>query len=708
MYSFVLSVCRHSLLRVALFSFLLGPGVAVFAQQYPSDQDLTSMSIEELAHVKVFTASRHLENTQDAPSAVTVITAEEIATYGWRTLADVLSSVRGFYTAYDRDYVYLGVRGFLQSGDYNSRILLLVNGHRMNDMIYDSAQVGSEFPLDLDLIERIEIVRGPTSSLFGTNAFFGVINVITRRASAGAVLETSGDTSSFLGRTGQITASVQENGFSALLSGSMYRSAGAAQLFYPQLDSPRNNNGIAENMDGERFDHAFADLQLGNFRLQGLFSNRTKVIPSAPFGSTLDYPGTRSKIEREYLDLSYHRSTSSKTDLDLRAYYDSGKLLGTGAYVSPDSATTILEYARSRSDWLGTEFTLGHQIGRHRVTVGAEYEYCIRVDQEGYATVGPRYLDNHWTPHQEAAYAQAELKPIRKLTIHAGGRLDWFDTFGGEFSPRIAAIYSLNSRTSIKYIFSRAFRAPNAYELYNVGTVTREPNPSLRPENIQSNEIVLDQSLRPWLQLTADAFYNSLKNLIDLTADPANGLNHFDNRGRDRGRGVEFELEAKRASGLSARASYTLADAKDTIQSLRLPNSPLHTAKLNASIPLVQHTFAALELLYSSPQQTYQGIPVSSSFLTNVTFSTKPLWGGWQFSGSCYNALNRRWSTSSGPQYVESQILQDGRTYRFKASYRLPIHKGRSETANLSSAPTRNSLSHESLAGFGSGSVAVR
>ena len=188
--------------------------------QAPPDQDLMSLSIEDLAKTKVFTASRHLENTREAPSSVSIITSEDIARYGWRTLGDILGSLRGFYTSYDRDYTYLGVRGIQRPGDYNSRILLMINGHRLNDNVYDSAPIGSEFPLDLDLIDHIEIVRGPSSSLFGTNAVFGIINVITRRPKGGTAIEVSGDEGSFLSRSGRLTGTYQKGLLSALLSGS--------------------------------------------------------------------------------------------------------------------------------------------------------------------------------------------------------------------------------------------------------------------------------------------------------------------------------------------------------------------------------------------------------------------------------------------------------------------------------------------------------
>ena len=142
-----------------------------------------------MSQITVYTASKHSQNVSDAPSSVTVITAKEIQEYGYRTLADVLEAVRGFYITSDRYQSYVGVRGFGRLGDWNSRILLLVDGHRINDNVLGQAFIGSEFPVDIDLIQRIEIVRGPSSSLYGAEAFFAVINVITRQ---GGSAETGG------------------------------------------------------------------------------------------------------------------------------------------------------------------------------------------------------------------------------------------------------------------------------------------------------------------------------------------------------------------------------------------------------------------------------------------------------------------------------------------------------------------------------------
>lgn len=443
---------RHVVPTAAvLITVLLGAFAA--GAQVASSPDLTDISLEDLTHVKVYSASRHLEDSDDAPSAVTVITAEDIRRYGWRTLAEALSSVRGFYTSYDRDYTYLGVLGVLRPGDYNCRILLPINGNRVNENVYGSAPVGSEFPLDIDLVERIEVVRGPASSLFGTNAFFGVINVITRETGKQNALEASGSVSSWMGRYGRLTGTFQYGRFSGLLSGSLYRSDGHPWLYFPEYDSAATSYGIARYLDGESFTHEFADFQYGRVRLQALYSDRTKDLPTAPFGAAFGVPGTYSRDRASYVAASYHRPLSSRTEIDARFYYNVYDYLGTGVYAAP-SSKNVRGYDTSSARWAGTEVTLSRQFGRHRVTIGGQYEYSFQIKQATY-DAGQTPVVNVDDPQWLAAwYAQAELKLKSKLAINAGLRLDWVNPYGAAVSPRIAAVYRLSSRNSLKYIYT--------------------------------------------------------------------------------------------------------------------------------------------------------------------------------------------------------------------------------------------------------------
>ena len=110
-------------------------------------------------NIPVYGASRFEQPRSEAPSSITIITADEIKKYGYRTLADIIKSVRSFFVTYDRNYAYLGVRGFASAGNYNGRILVLVDGHRMNDIIFDQAMIETGFILDIDLIDRIKFIR---------------------------------------------------------------------------------------------------------------------------------------------------------------------------------------------------------------------------------------------------------------------------------------------------------------------------------------------------------------------------------------------------------------------------------------------------------------------------------------------------------------------------------------------------------------------
>ena len=129
----------------------------------------------------VYGAAKYEQKVNEAPAAVIIITADQIKKYGYRNFAQILDSVPGLFTSNDRNYGYLGIRGFDRPGDYTSRVLLLIDNHRLNDAVYDAGGTGTDVPIDVDLIDRVEIIKGPGSSLYGTNAFFGVVNVITKR-----------------------------------------------------------------------------------------------------------------------------------------------------------------------------------------------------------------------------------------------------------------------------------------------------------------------------------------------------------------------------------------------------------------------------------------------------------------------------------------------------------------------------------------------
>ena len=206
------------MLSLAIFAFTASAG------GQPPIKDLSDASLEELSNIQVYSASKHLQNASDAPASITVVTSDEIQKYGYRNLADILRTVPGFYVTYDRDYSFVGVRGFGHLGEWNSRILLLIDGHRINNNVLGQAMSGNEFLVDVDMIERVEIVCGPSSSLYGGNAFFAVINVITRTTKQVRDWELSFQAGSFGTYEGRATYGHEFHGLGVLLSGTFYDS----------------------------------------------------------------------------------------------------------------------------------------------------------------------------------------------------------------------------------------------------------------------------------------------------------------------------------------------------------------------------------------------------------------------------------------------------------------------------------------------------
>ena len=658
--------------RLMLAGCCLGLALAAQAQaaddQLAQATDLFSSSLDDLLSVPVSGASKFDQPISEAPSSISVVTAETIKLFGYRTLADLLRAQRGFFVSNDRNYSYVGVRGFGRSGDYNSRLLVLVDGHRINESSYDSALMGEDFILDLDLVQRVEIIRGPASSLYGNSAFFGVINVITRHGTGLRGMELAGSAGGFESYKGRISYGTRlDNDLALSVSGSYYDSAGDRSLYYPAFDDPATNNGVAHNLDGERSNSLFATASWRDLTLQAAYANRRKDIPTASYGVDFNARPDFTNDRYAYVNLKYEHAFPADLWLQARLYYDYYDYYGEGIY------SGVLNRDESTSNRVGTELQASKLLGgSHLLIAGAGFSYSstsfTNYDQDPFSS----YLDLRNNAVNWSAFLQDEYSILPELILNAGLRFDHYELFGGEVNPRLALIYTPLTQSTIKLIYGEAFRAPNNYELYYTAAgLGLKANPNLKPETIRTYELIYEQRLFDNYRLTLSGFYNKISDMVSVVADPSDPtLDTFDNISSASVRGAEAELEAKWRSGFSGRISYSYQQAKDDQTGLRLVNSPQHSAKANLVLPLVgDQLLSGIELQYLGNRRTLAGNRAGDQLITNLTLFSQKWIKGLECSLSLYNLFDQRYDDPASSDHAMDSIRQDGFGWRFKAVY---------------------------------------
>ncbi|KJV05865.1 TonB-dependent receptor plug domain-containing protein [Methylocucumis oryzae] len=442
----------------------------------------------------VLTASRHEQPIAKAPAAVDIITAEQIKRYGWRTMAAILGSLPGFLSTYDRAYNHVGVRGFAPPGDYNTRILVLIDGHRVNESLQDYAGLGRDFLVDIENIERVEVVRGPASALYGSNALFAVVNVITQRGRDLQGVRLAGELAYYDAYQGQASLGKKfSNGIEALLSASHYYSDGHEQLHFPGF-------GDAYNLDTEEVQRFTGKFSWQDFTLSGSWLNRQKYLPTGTTGTTFGDPGTYYHDRRAYADLNYHHVFTGDWDVTGRLFWDGYEFDDDLPY-HVSSSQRIVNRDYWQGQWFGSEVLVSHTFfDAHRITLGSEFRYNYQQvmsnsDENPYTL----YADNHQSSSIVGVYLQDEWTLLSNLSLQAGGRWDHYDSFGDTVNPRLGLIYQPTSSTTLKLLYGRAFRSPNAFESSYTCCQSSVPwigNANLQPEKIETFEVVLGATLR--------------------------------------------------------------------------------------------------------------------------------------------------------------------------------------------------------------------
>jgi outer membrane receptor for ferrienterochelin and colicins len=664
----------NGVFKSGVLMLTLASTVAFALGQTPDD--LASKSLEDLMNIEVatvYSASKYSQKVTEAPSSVSIVTAEQIQRYGHRTLADILSSVRGFYVTNDRNYTYVGVRGFARSGDYNARVLLLIDGHRINENVYDQASLGRDLPVDVDLIERVEIVRGSSSSLYGTSAFFAVINVITKRGRDVKGFEVSGEAASFGTYNARLSYGDKlTDDFEMLVSGSFYDSRGQRRLYFKEFDTPATNNGIAMDADDEGAKTLFANLSFHDFTLHGSYGSREKGIPTGSFGTVFNDSRTRTIDRRGYLDLEYAHTFSNQLGLLARASYDSYVYEGDYVYdFSEDSTPQIGIYKDYTSGrWWSGELQLSKTLGRHRLTLGTEYRHNLRQNQANNIDDQAPYLDDRRKSKNFALFLQDEFVIHENLTLSAGARYDHHSTFGGIAKPRVALIYHPDAKSTVKLLYGEAFRAPNNFELFYSSSISYKPSPNLKPETIRTGELVFEQYLGDHLRLSASGYVYRIKGLISQGTDPEDGLIIFRNQEQIASRGLEFEIEGKSHAGVEGNLAYTVQETHDQETGQTLTNSPRHLAKLNVIAPILKRRiFAGLQVQYASQRRTLNGTNIPAFFVTNLNLFSQKVVKGLEASFGAYNLFNRKYADPGAADHLQNSLEQDGRNLRLKFTY---------------------------------------
>lgn len=559
-------------------------------------EDLLSLPLESLLQVEyeVSSASKFTQVASRAPTSVLVVDAEAIRRHGWRTLTELFNSLPGMLFSSDRGYDHVGIRGFQHSRDFNNRCLLAIDGQRVNDPVYEQAMVGDEFPLDLSMVERVEFVAGPGSSVYGANAMFGTINVITKRAATlgkGATLSTSTD--GWRTANGHV-ATTLENGSSLTLAVTTGEKSGRdVQYSAPPgyLTLPNGvgvTSGMAVGLDRTQLARVFARWE-GNDSDLTLIHGTRNHQPSAPlYGTLLNDPTFRLEDSNSKLSFSLHRELS--TDLEFRGHvsYSQMRYVGDYPYWNPAIGHFINQDQTAVRWWSGEGYTVYSGLSDHKIVGGVNFQHATQARQLNLDILPgstSTLLNVDTAANTLGLYVQDEWTFAPDWLTNLGVRYDHHSTHGGSLSPRLALVRQTGPGSSLKLLASSAYRNPSDFEAYYASPPWLS-NPALQRESIRTYQLVAEQRLSDHLNAAASLFRYDLSNQINQVISP-NWQLQYQNVGRVSAEGGDISLTHRGEQGEQLMTSLALQSVKtDSGWMQRLDNSPRWIAKLNASQPI--------------------------------------------------------------------------------------------------------------------------
>lgn len=644
-------------LLLGLLVLRLTPAVA---DDYPEEL----VTLDSLLNIRVNAAMKYELRSAESPASISVLTADDIRQYGYTTLSEALAGVRGVYLRSDRNYEYLGIRGFSRPGDNDNRTLLLLNGQRLNENFYGSAFIGNDLGINLASVERIEFVRGPSSALYGSNAMFGVMNIVTKKGQDINGLDLNLEAGS---RNTRRVGVAFGNLIRRKLDFTLSMQAGDSEgenLYFAEFDSG-GTGGIARNLDWERFVNFHMTLHYRAWKLEVFYNDRLKGIPTAAWGMEFNNADARSRDRLGMLNLVFDKELDFASRLTLRTFYNSYLYEGVYPYAEGNW------WDANDCHWVGIEGQLRRDISaQNRLFCGAEYQQHLSADYRSW-DADSIYFDRNFPHSVMALFLQDELQVSGKFALITGMRYDQHSLSKGSLTPRIGVILNPFSTSTLKLLHGSAFRSPNVYEMHYEDPGFAKGNRVLKPERITTSELIWEQTLLSVALTEIGCYYYSMQNLIDQALDPADSLMQFNNIAEVRAYGFEWGLRGNLKSGLNAYVNLNIQKTYEAESGDRLSNSPGFIFKAGVSVPLDPRIRLYAEGIYESGRYSIRYHPTPDYFLCNAGLRLVNLWRGLSCSLRVRNLFDNEFMLPASLEHAQDLIVQPRRYVGVIITYTL-------------------------------------
>ncbi|WP_262966287.1 TonB-dependent receptor plug domain-containing protein [Methylobacter psychrophilus] len=693
--------------RLAFISYL-SSGIAAAAEE--SVEDFFAMSPAQLAATPVTIATGTPTPVFQSAASTSVVTAEQIKSMGATELHEVLETIPGVHASlqpnsYDYNY---SIRGIANST--NSEVLILLNGTRITTPSGGTLMTGTEMPLEA--IQRVEVIRGPGSALYGADAFAGVINIITKKAKDinGSVLGVrAGDHGT---QSGWGQQSAEWAGWDI-----------ATSLQYQRNDGDQGRIVTADAQTG--FDNAFGthaslapgpmntnyETYNGHLNLQrkhwdiGFWAFNTNGGTRAGLVGALDPNGNANGQQflgdvrfstEDWLDnweLTAHASyQQADFQAQTHAFPNNAELpIGSNGNINASGSSALVVFPNGVNTDLGRKETIPSlELGsiykgldKHILRFSTAFRYEKMATNQssnfGYGVqngiggalvnvTGTPYVylpDTHRTIGSLVAQDEWQLAADWQLT--AGLRYDHYSDFGGTFNPRAALVWDINKQLTSKLMYGKAFRAPTFLELYTQNSPVVAGNPDLKPETINTYEWALNYRPISSLSTSANVYYYQISNLIAQVANLGTVASNYQNSGNQNGYGSEVEANWQWNEQWNVKGNYAWQHAiNETTKSsvIGVPAQHLYVALVWKFLPQWQ---LQPQLNWIGSRTGNVNQQLSDYETIDFTLRGQKLFGHLNLAASLRNALDAQYYE---PTFISlpATLPMQGRSFYLEAS----------------------------------------